>query len=303
MVLNRQRILRLLGVTTFRASVHEICCARRATGDIRSFFRLATDVILYRILRLGGFGLLDRERTIQLRNGATVTYRLNRGDIQSIREVWFDEAYRLPFKSKVGSVVDLGANIGLTSLYFAETYGASMIVAVEPNRANAILAKRNLEQNGIAARVVEAAIGPFDGDAYFADATDSNLGALSNEGRHVRMVSMPTLCREQRMKSIDLLKMDIEGGEQALLSGGIEWLDDVQAVIAEFHPRCVDYPGLADRIARSGFSWIPFGTVHAHTTDAFIRYPAAGSELETTDLELCGDAHLATALDSIEGHI
>jgi FkbM family methyltransferase len=207
-----------------------------------------------------------------LQSGTTLTYRLNRGDIQGIREVWLDDVYRLPFDVTVDRVVDLGANIGLTSVYFAKKYGTKTIVAVEPNPANAELARRNFEQNGISARVIEAAIGPVDGFAHFSDALDSNLGAVSAAGREVRMISMSTLCAETpRLGSIDLLKMDIEGGEQALLSGSIEWLDGVRAIIAEFHPDIVDYPGLAERISGAGFRWYKAGAVYEHTTDAFIR--------------------------------
>jgi len=267
----RERILRLLGVTTVLAIAREIQSAREITADGMSFIRLAMDVVLYRALRLGKFWFRDRERTIRFRNGAIVTYRLNRGDIQGIREVWFDQAYRLPFDLKVECLVDLGANIGLTSLYFAKTYGTSSIIAVEPNPANVSLARRNMEQNGVTARVIEAAVGPCDGSAHFSDAIDSNLGSISKEGREVRMISIPTLCSEQGIDSIDLLKIDIEGGEQALLSGEIGWLIKTRAIIAEFHPDRVDYPGLAERISKECFRWIKPGSVYPHTTDAFIR--------------------------------
>ena len=266
----------LPGLKTLGAMARELRGAKRVARDGRSFARLAIDIVLYRALKLGGFGMRNRERTIRLQNGVTLTYRLNRGDIQSIREVWLDNVYRLPFDLTVSRVVDLGANIGLTSVYFAKTYGAQTILAVEPNPANAELARRNFEQNGISARVIEAAIGPVDGFARFSDTLDSNLGAVSEAGREVRMISMSTLCAESpRMGPIDLLKMDIEGGEQALLSGSIEWLGEVRAIIAEFHPDIVDYPGLAERISGAGFRWYKVGAVYERTTDAFIRVAEA----------------------------
>jgi FkbM family methyltransferase len=261
----------VLGVTTVLAIGRECQCAWSITADVRSFLRLATDILLYRVLRVGKSWLKARERTIRFRNGAIVTYRLNRGDIQGIREVWFDQNYRLPLDLKVASLLDLGANIGLTSLYLAKTYGVSLIVAVEPNPANVLLTRRNLSQNGIKARVIEAAVGPRDGVARFSDAIDSNLGSLSDEGREVRMISIPTLCFDEGIESIDLLKMDIEGGEQALLSGEIDWINSIGAIIAEFHPDRVDYPGLTERITNEGFTWIRAGTVYRHTCDTFIR--------------------------------
>jgi FkbM family methyltransferase len=268
---NGERILRLLGIATLRGIAKELCGATRVTADFHSFIRLAMDICLSRLLKLGGFGIRDRERTIKLRNGAVITYRLNRGDIQGIREVWFDEVYRLPCKDPGGQIIDLGANIGLTSVYFAKTYKTDFIVAVEPNQANVKLARRNFEQNSIVARVIEAAIGPIDGVAHFSDATESNMGHVSDQGREIRMLSMPTLLNSEGIGSIDLLKMDIECGEQALLSEGTEWLDRVQVIIAEFHPTCVDYPGLRDTLIRRGFTWIKPGSIYPKTTDTFIR--------------------------------
>lgn len=269
-----KRLSRVLGITTMRAIAREVYYAQLITANTGSFIRLASDVLLFRVLRVGGSPIQDRERTIHLRNGTVLTYRLNRGDIQGIREVWFDETYRLPFDIEVGRVIDLGANIGLTSVYFAKKYGVGTIIAVEPNPANALLAKRNLEQNGIAFHLVEAAIGPSDGVAYFMDAAESNLGYVSNQGREVRMISMRTLCSEFNLDGVDLLKIDIEGGEQALLTNQTGWINKVGAIIAEFHPDRVPYPALAEQVADQGFQWIKPGSVYRYTTDAFIRREA-----------------------------
>ncbi len=238
---------------------------------MRSCGQLALDVFLYRAIKFGAFGMRNRERTVRLRNGITLTYRLNRGDMQSVREVWYDHVYRLPFESSVETVVDLGANIGLSSVYFAKHYAATTIVAVEPDPANVRLLRRNLGQNGIAASVVEAAIGPTDGMLRFSNHVDSNLGRASSEGDEVPMVSMETLCARHELTRIDVLKMDIEGGEQQLLDGPIQWLSHVKSVMAEFHPDRVDYPGCVARIEGAGFRWIRPGSVYPASTDCFLK--------------------------------
>ena len=56
------------------------------------------------------------------------------------------------------------------------------------------------------------------------------------------------LCEEA-----DLMKMDIEGGEQDLLSSNTEWLSRIPVVLAEFHPDRVDYPGLIGKLESAGF--------------------------------------------------
>lgn len=255
---------------TVRHVIKELQAACRSAGDFRSFSRLALDVFLYRLLRVGPFRMRNRERTVRLRNGVTLTYRLNRGDIQGIREVWYDNVYRLPFQTSIETVVDLGANIGLTSVYLAKRYGARCIVAVEPDAANAGLLRRNLRQNAIEGTVVEAAIGPADGTVRFASDADSNLGHVSLEGREVPMISMETLCARHAIQRIDVLKIDIEGGEQQLLSGPIGWLSHVKSIIAEFHPDIIDYAGCVERIESAGLRWIRPHSVYRYTTDCFL---------------------------------
>src|SRR2546428_8292795 len=56
-------------------------------------------------------------------------------DFLTFDEVVVEQVYKsvLPHLSRCDYVVDLGANIGLTSLYFASCYPACKVVAVEPN--------------------------------------------------------------------------------------------------------------------------------------------------------------------------
>jgi len=265
---------------TLRHIAKELRAAYQAAEGPRSFTCLALDVFLYRLMKIGAFGMRNRERTVRLRNGVTLTYRLNRGDIQGIREVWYDHVYRLPFHTAVETVVDLGANIGLTSVYLAKRYGATLIVAVEPDPQNAELVRRNFRQNAIRGYVVEAAIGPQDGTVRFSSEVDSNIGHVSLEGREVPMVSMETLCASHALQRIDVLKMDIEGGEQQLLSGPIGWLSNVKSIVAEFHPDVIDYAACVSRIENAGLRWIRPGSVYRHTTDCFLVSEIATLECE-----------------------
>lgn len=258
-------------VRTLRALKKELLRARSVTADAQSFRRLSADLVMYRFLRFSGLGRLNRVRTIHLQDGITVTYRLNRGDIQSIREVWLEDIYHLSGNQTFPHLFDMGANIGQASLYFAKKYQVGNVVAVEPNPANAVLARRNLAQNNIRARVVEAAVGPADGTAYFADTVDSNSGRLSESGRKVNVVSIPTLCSQEQVTLIDLLKIDIEGGEQALLTQENEWLGAVRTIVAEFHPDRVDYPGLVSLITAKGFARTTPDSFTADATEMFTR--------------------------------
>ena len=61
------------------------------------------------------------------------------------------------------------------------------------------------------------------------------------------------------------VRIDIEGGEQELLAGPTSWLDRVDAIIAEFHPDPIDYPGAIRSIVARGLkSKIPAQPAPVH---------------------------------------
>jgi FkbM family methyltransferase len=262
----------LRGRRTARALGREFAGAARICSGVGSFSRLGADVCLYRVLRLGKIPCKNAVRSIVVKSGADVAYRLNRGDIQSIREVLMDEAYRLPFSiPRPNVIVDLGANIGLTSLYLYSCFKPDILIAVEPDPSNAALARHNLEPLG--GRVIEAAVGAVDGVGRFKSNPESNLGTLveGTDGRSVDITSMNHLIESLPNHHIDLLKIDIEGGEQELLTRNTEWLSAVDAIIAEFHPDRVDYSGLIQGLIRKGFRYIPAGSAWYGSMDGFVR--------------------------------
>lgn len=257
--------------------VVELKGACNLTSHVPSLLRYGADVILYRVLFFTDLPTMNRERRIRVRGGLTITYRLNRGDIQSVREVLVDQCYRLPFELAPRVIVDLGANIGLTSLWLARRYHPEVLIAVEPSPINAALLRTNLATNGVRAQVVESAVGPADGTTCFARARDFNQGSIAAAGdERVPMLSMESVLRRcGEGRAVDLVKMDIEGGEQQLLTSDLGWLDRVRALIVEFHPAVVDYPGLLSVLRRAGFRYVKYNVAQQESMDSFIRDASA----------------------------
>jgi len=214
----------------------------------------------------------NRIRTVMGRDDATIHYRRNRGDIQSVREVYLEEAYRLPSTLHPRTLIDLGANIGLVAVSYARRYTLEKVVAVEPVPDNVEVLRQNLIDNAIPAEIVQAAVGPHHNRARFALAAASNLGHLGEDGElEVDVVTMPFLLSKVR-GSVDVLKIDIEGGEGALLiDTDVSWLDHVGAIIMEVHPTLVDYDAIVKTITSRGFRYHPPGSVWPMTTDIFVR--------------------------------
>jgi FkbM family methyltransferase len=245
-------------------------CARLC-ADPQSALQLGLDFALSRFLLWSPGNRVGRFREVRLRGGVQLCYRLNKGDLHSIREVWFDEAYRLPFDNPSGTLLDLGANIGLTSVWLAKKYTIERVIAVEPDRSNAMLARRNLDLNAIKSEVIEAAIGPHEGTVGFESNQVSNLGRVSEKGLPVAMITVDTILEKSACPKLALLKIDIEGGEQQLFDGPTGWLDRTDAIIMEFHPTLVDHPKIIKAVAERGFTYIRSNSVFPNNMDCFKR--------------------------------
>jgi FkbM family methyltransferase len=248
---------------------HELSVLRRFKPT--SWPRLAADILVVKAERLVAFPRATAPRTITMRNGTRLTYRRNRGDLQAIREIWLDEVYRPPPETQgLSQVVDLGANIGFTSLYLARHLPAASLVAVEPDPDNARLLRHNLMQNGINGMVIEAAVGPSDGTTTFLRDRASNLGRVSPDGElKVAMVSVATVLRELGPSTgRHLLKLDIEGGEEQLFTGDLGWLAEVDCLLAELHPEAADVDRITASLEIAGLRC----RVPASSTDGPVAY-------------------------------
>lgn len=212
-------------------------------------------MIAYRLMRVAGAEGRNTPRSVSFRTGAEITYRLDRGDIRGIAETWVDHAYELPGDFRFRNVLDLGANIGSTAVWFAERYGCDRLVALEPVPGNAAVLRENLTRNGIDAEVVEAAIGLEEGLAYFQTEGTSTLGRLADRGMEVRVVTPQSLVdRFPDDEPIDLVKMDIEGAERDILGGDLSWLGRVQRMVVEFHHGAAAAQPYIDNVAACGFT-------------------------------------------------
>jgi FkbM family methyltransferase len=154
-------------------------------------------------------------------------------------EVFENQYYRLPLRFAPATILDLGANIGLSAIYFARCYPESRIACVEPVPENLKLLIRNLRENAVEADVIAAAIDAKNGVVameYGAADYGHKIAAAATSGSlEVASVSVPSIMHRLGWDRIGLVKIDIEGHESVLLSQACEWLADVDALCVEYH--------------------------------------------------------------------
>lgn len=144
-------------------------------------------------------------------------------------------------------IFDAGANAGFYTLAFSRLSGMTGHVwAFEPLPDNLRNLRRHIALNTLQnVTVVEAALSDRSGTARFLSAPSNAMGRLSDEGEiTVRTVSIDETC--QRVGVPDLLKLDVEGAESAVLEGARETLARHRPVLLlathgrEQERRCVE---------------------------------------------------------------
>jgi FkbM family methyltransferase len=138
-------------------------------------------------------------------------------DLDTLKDIYVDEAYLLDLPNPPKYIIDLGAHFGDSTLYFHAMYPDAIILAVEPSPESF---KRLLKSVAAIPNIkpINAAVGPYDGHVEFSlmpnstgDSLVKRKGAVSVV--NVRQTTLAKLLHEHDIKSVDLIKFDIEGGE------------------------------------------------------------------------------------------
>jgi FkbM family methyltransferase len=144
-------------------------------------------------------------------------------------------------------VIDVGANVGLYSILASSIIGGSGAVwAFEPSGESYRRLLRNLELNGCsqvhpfqialsseADKVLRLKSDSGYGDAYrYLAPAGQSEGSVA--GEEVRATTLDECAKEHGIRDVDLIKIDVEGGEHGVLRGASEVLSNNREVTIVF---------------------------------------------------------------------
>jgi FkbM family methyltransferase len=182
--------------------------------------------------------------------------------LYQLKEIFADEFYAFNANAATPGpnpvIFDCGANIGTSVVYFRQQHPTARIVAFEADPVIGQILTENLQKNHIeGVDIIQKAVWT-DENGISLGGTESDGGSVfSTEAtRPVPSVRLRDwLLREPR---IDMLKMDIEGAEIAVLADCADALTNVQAMFVEFHAYFGHQQSLAGLLAvleNSGFRY------------------------------------------------
>jgi FkbM family methyltransferase len=172
-------------------------------------------------------------------------YRLSRYGDQA-RRAFIDETYaRLTEAGATPLIIDAGANIGASVLFFSWRYPLAKIIGIEPESSNFELLRKNTAGRPNIG-LTRSALASTDGTMNLYDpgrSTDAfrALPPGSNAAHGEVIATVPALSVATMLKILGqntspmLAKIDIEGGEAELFSANTDWVDAFPAIAIELH--------------------------------------------------------------------
>ena len=142
---------------------------------------------------------------------------LDNGDIVNI---FLKKNYDV-FKVKDNTVIDIGANIGDTAIFFAHN-GAKRIIGVEPFHKNFEVAEKNVNANKLTDTIVliKAGCGSKTGSVKIDPGYDSSIESRLvdfNEGEYVPVITLQDIIQKYSIPIGSALKIDCEGCEYDII--------------------------------------------------------------------------------------
>lgn len=152
-------------------------------------------------------------------------------------EIFANKIYEQTFPSGA-YIIDCGANIGLSILYFKQVAPDAFIDAFEPDTRNFSLLEKNVKRFNLenvnlhkaAVWTANSTIG-FSSDGSMSSRINDVESIQKNDGALVKAVRL----KDFMIRKIDFLKIDIEGAEYEVLEDIADKLHFVRSMFVEYH--------------------------------------------------------------------
>lgn len=154
-------------------------------------------------------------------------------------------------------ILDCGAHIGTSAVFFQLLNPKSKIYCFEPDKSSFELLKDNLKLNEINSRVYNYAISNKKGAIKFQSNLNCSVGSrVGEQGQDVQSRDLDSLMKEIKINKIDLLKLDIEGEELKVLKK-LSHPEKIKNFTCEVHSQYYPPSELKQLIEKKGFKIYP----------------------------------------------
>jgi FkbM family methyltransferase len=197
-----------------------------------------------------GFTVKRFKKTFFIENDKIkVLARKGSSDANVFQQIFIEDEYAPVIKTckelnyQIDIILDCGSNIGLSSIYFKMHFPNTKICAIEPFEPNVKMLNENFLLNKIEATVINGAI--WNKECYLGISREFRGGkewaiTMTDEAEscNIKSYTINQIAEQMKFNTIDLLKIDIEGGESYIFNESISdvsFLNKVKIIVMEIH--------------------------------------------------------------------
>lgn len=203
-------------------------------------------------------GTSPKKSNIKFRNGSEVKLSSHKLDIGVLFQVFCKKIYQV---EKDSVVIDIGANIGIFSL-FAAFNGSRKVFAYEPNSEAYNCIINNISKNNLKDIIIPFKLGVTSESNETVkilkaaspqnSITYEKIGTSDNGYEFVNTISLNDIVLKQNIPFVDLLKLDCEGSEYDIISSTNETtFSKIKSIVVEYHNARVGE--IISKLKKNGF--------------------------------------------------
>ncbi len=203
----------------------------------------------------------------------------------TFREIFIERSYDITLTNSRPVIIDCGSNMGMSIVFFKKRYPSAHIIGFEPDPETFQCLANNVSRNFKDVTVHNLALSDQSGWITLSGESDRDNSTIKTTVRGM-LENVPTSSHQVRAGrlsefltgKIDLLKLDVEGSEGAILSDLIVSgkLSLVERMVVEHHNLPGDaqhhLPSFLKTLEDQGFSYSLYGPVHS-LPEKFPPYP------------------------------
>ena len=194
-----------------------------------------------------GYEILKIERLKEVDiDGYCLVLRTNTPDLKvAIRSLFLSEFDTITLEN-VSFIIDAGAYIGTSAIFFSKKFPDAKIIAIEPEYGNYEILQKNtaLYENIIP---LHAALWSSNELRKIKDRNTGHWGyaivdtfnETTTTNQQIQCTTVDELLVKYKIQVIDILKLDVEGSEKEILENSSKWIDSVRVLSAELHDRII----------------------------------------------------------------
>ncbi len=238
---------------------------RKGVFELKELMRKLSSVG-YRMNKSGRYSVINVSDL-----GIKVLLRRFTSDIPVFQQVFLQKQYKpltdRIFKSgtenSIRNIVDAGANVGYTSLFFKKLFPEARIVGIEPEEGNYNMIERNIALNSVLGitPVKKALWGGHEKlmlDKKFRDGREWAFRTIPGNNGGIDSLTLKDVMEQYGIKTIDILKIDVEGAEESIFQNA-DFLANVRYLAIEIHKEFRMHEKITNLLAKYNFSYFESG--------------------------------------------